>query len=101
MADKNTKKNWNTSQSPLAQALEGWSHISQVVKEEKVVPPDQKMLNDITNLLVQLKSQLDELSFGKDLGNLDSSLLTSHSAKEITETKEDLLRIPTSELPTL
>lgn len=79
MADKNSKKGWRAPQSPLAQALEGWSHISQTVKEEKIIPPDQKMLNDITNLLVQLKTKLDELSVNTELEGFDA--LTTEDSK--------------------
>lgn len=79
MADKQMKKSWNKKQSSLAQALEGWTHISQTVKEEKVIPPDQKMLNDITSLLKQLKTKMDELS----MGPLMSNNTTKHSNQSL------------------
>ncbi len=64
MAEKHHKKTWKgPQQSHLAQALEGWSHISQSVQIEKPVAPDQKLLNDIKGLLSELKFKLDELSF--------------------------------------
>ncbi len=64
MAEKQQKKAWKApQQGNLAQALQGWSTISQKVKEEKPTPPDQKILNDIKGLLSELKFKLDELSF--------------------------------------
>lgn len=63
VAEKNPKKAWKaTNQTHLAQAVEGWSNITQAVQVEKPVPPDQKILNDIKGLLTELKFKLDELS---------------------------------------
>lgn len=65
MAEKQQKKAWKKApqQGNLAQALQGWSNISQKIQEEKPTPPDQKILNDIKGLLSELKFKLDELSF--------------------------------------
>ncbi len=62
MADKPQKKTWKTPQVHLSQALEEWSTISQAVKEEGKLAPDQKMLKDIEGLLLELKSKLEEFS---------------------------------------
>lgn len=62
MVDKQKKKNWNKPQLQLSQAIEEWSTISQTVKEEGKLAPDQKMLKDIEGLLIELKSKLDEFS---------------------------------------
>lgn len=62
MADKPQKKTWKTSQNHLSQALEEWTTISQTVKEEGKVAPDQKMLKDIEGLLLELKSKLEEFT---------------------------------------
>jgi hypothetical protein len=64
VAEKHQKKAWKApQQGHLAQALEGWSNITQAVKLDKPIPPDEKILNDIKGLLTELKFKLDELSF--------------------------------------
>jgi hypothetical protein len=62
MADKQTKKTWKSSQTHLSQALEDWSTISQTVKVEAKVAPDQKMLKEIEGLLLELKTKLEVFS---------------------------------------
>lgn len=86
MADKNSKRNWRANHSPLAQALEGWSNITQSVNEEKPVPPDQRILNDITTLLVQLKTKIDELSLNSSIETLQT--LTSPNTSTHEEKNE-------------
>ena len=62
MTQKPNKKKWSSSQFQLSQAVEDWSHITQAVKEEAKIAPDQKMLKEIEGLLLELKSKLDEFS---------------------------------------
>lgn len=62
MADKHPKKTWKSSGVHLTQALEEWTTISNTVKEEGKIAPDQKLKQDIEGLLLELKSKLDELS---------------------------------------
>jgi hypothetical protein len=62
MADKHPKKTWKSPQVQLSQAIEDWSSITEVVKTEGKVAPDEKMRKDIEGLLLDLKSKLDELS---------------------------------------
>jgi hypothetical protein len=62
MADKPQKKTWKTPQVDLSQALEEWSTISQTVKEEGKIAPDQKVLKEIAGLLLELKSKLEEFA---------------------------------------
>jgi len=82
VAEKNPKKAWKaTNKTHLAQALEGWSNITQAVQIEKPVPPDQKILNDIKGLLTELKFKLDELS----------SPPATTPQKPLTESTEPLL----------
>lgn len=61
MAEKQ-KKTWTSPKSNLSQALEEWSSISQSVKEEGKLAPDEKMLKEIEGILVELKSKLEEFS---------------------------------------
>lgn len=60
--EKDNKPSWRSSQNHLSKALEDWSHISQVVKNENKIAPDQKIKNEMTELLLSLKSQLDEFA---------------------------------------
>ena len=62
MADKSQKRTWKTPHTHLSKALEDWSTISQTVKSEGKIAPDEKMLKEIEGLLLELKSKLDEFS---------------------------------------
>jgi len=91
VAEKQQKKAWKApQQGHLAQALEGWSNITQTVKVEKPIPPDQKILNDIKGLLTELKFKLDELSFTPTNAVMTSeSDLETSSAPTLQENKPE------------
>lgn len=52
------KERWQSVQSHLDQALNQWNEISQQTKGQ--ISPDKKHLNEVKDLLQDLKGQLDQ-----------------------------------------
>lgn len=62
MNEKEIKTSWKSTQSEISKAIEGWATVTEQLKQEPKVAPDEKMLKDIEGIIQIIKSKLEEFA---------------------------------------